>query len=78
MNHNKIFKELFELINSDEFIKTSRTDFKAFKCNKYMNFRDIIYFMLFRGKDNTGIKLDRYAQLYYNYNIRLIAYKYFD
>jgi uncharacterized phosphosugar-binding protein len=62
MNYNNIFKEFFELVNSDEFLEMSRIDSKSFMCNKNMNFRDIIYFMLSRGKDNTSVELDRYAQ----------------
>ncbi|MDR2545108.1 MAG: hypothetical protein LBD03_06145 [Methanobrevibacter sp.] len=62
MNYNNIFKEFFELITSDEFLEMSKIDSKSFTRNKNMNFRDIIYFMLSRGKDNTSVELDRYAQ----------------
>ncbi|MDR2545768.1 MAG: hypothetical protein LBD03_09620 [Methanobrevibacter sp.] len=58
MNYNNIFKEFFELVNSDEFLEMSKIDFKSFTRNKNMNFRDIIYFMLSRGKDNTSVELD--------------------
>ncbi|GHU05645.1 hypothetical protein AGMMS49960_22110 [Betaproteobacteria bacterium] len=62
INCSNILKKFFSLIASDKFLEMSRINPESFTRNTNMNFIDIIYFMLSRGKDNTSVELDRYAQ----------------